>query len=101
MKLLKFFKLVLMLLFEEFVKPIITGYRIFMDKRAFRRACRNADYLSEVKNGMKHVVLKDYNGDYVIINRNNFLMMRLPRRGQFDRNVKWEDVLREANYITR
>ena len=101
MKLLKFIYGVLKLLSNEFILPIKKEYLMYRERKAFRKACNQADLASELRNGMKHAVLKDFKGDYVIINRSNFLMMRLPRRGRFDRRVKWEDVLKEANYTTK
>jgi hypothetical protein len=84
----------------EFIQPIRDGYFIWRERRALRQARKIADYLSERSNGKKHVILKDYKGDFVTITKDEFKIMRLKRRGRFAPNVTWSDILNEASYIT-
>jgi hypothetical protein len=73
-------------------------YLIWKQRRAFNKAKKIADLKHEFT-GKKQAVMLDYDGSYAVFSRSEFLLMR--RRGRFDKTYKWEDVLKEANYLTR
>ena len=82
----------------EFINPAKEGYRIMRTRRRIRRAARKAEYLSEMNDGKKFLVLESYDGSYQPICKDDFKLFRLPRRGRFDRNVTWQQLCDAAVY---
>lgn len=87
-------------LYNEFVVPVKNALHIWKDSRALKRAIKYADHLSLTHNHRKYVVMKDENGNYTAFHKDNFKLMKLPRRGRFDRRVTWSDILRDCTYQT-
>ncbi len=71
---------------------------IWQHKRALRKAIKLAEDKKLLTNH-KQAVMLDYTGDYAVFSRKEFYLMR--RRGRFDKKYKWENVLEDANYVTK
>ena len=67
-------------------------------KRLLKRAIKKADDKKELS-GKKQAVMLDWDGSYAVFSRKEFLLSR--RRGRFAKKFTWEEVLRNANYITK
>lgn len=88
-------------LYTEFILPIRNQWHIYLEKKAFRRSMKYADHLSETHNGKKYVVMKNYDGNFQVINKDDFKLYKLPRRGRFDKRTTWQDILRDCSYETK
>lgn len=97
----KQFKKILHFLYKEFILPPKLDYMRRKDTRALRREIKQADYLSEQHKGRKYVVMKNAYGRYQSFNREQFLELRRKRHGVFNPKATWEDILRDASYVTK
>lgn len=88
-------------LYDEFILPVRNQWYIGKERRALKKAIKYADFLSETNNGKKHIVLKNYAGNYQVINKDDFKLFRLPRRGRIDRTTTWQDLLNSCAYETK
>lgn len=83
---------------NEILIPIKNEIKMFWDRRAFRKACRYADFLSEKHNDCRYVVMKNFDGSYISFNKEDFKLKQ--RRGQFVRKCTWAHIVRDAPYNT-
>lgn len=97
---MKILKKIWLFLYAEFILPPRIQFLKWRDLTALRRECKNADYLSEMNNGMKFVVMKNGYNKYQSFNKKQFLEYRRKRRGVFNRKATWEMILEDASYKT-
>ena len=86
-------------LYFDVTIPIRNWFYIWKNRAKLKRAKNYAIFLSEQNNGRKYIVMRDYDGSFAVMNRNDFLLKR--RRGIFVKSCKWENVVRDANYVTQ
>ena len=67
-------------------------------KKLLSRAIKRADD-KKLITGKKQAVMLDWDGSFAVFSRDEFLLFR--RRGRFAKNFTWENVLKNANYITK
>lgn len=83
----------------DLITAIRNQFYIWKNRAKLKRAKNYALFLSEQNNGRKYIVMRDYDGSFAVMNRDDFLLKR--RRGVFVKSCKWEDVVRDANYVTQ
>jgi len=82
---------------KDFVNigEIIRFKHAIFRKFQFKVLC---DTKSKLHNGQKHYVLTDLNGDYKVVNRDGFKMLK--NRGLVSKKATFIDLMKEAVYVS-